>query len=451
MTRLLPLLLAGLGLLGTVRAGPAKNVLFVTIDDLRDEISCYGKEHVKTPALDRLARRGLVFDRAYVQAAFCNPSRASFLTGLRPDRTGILDNRTRLLDRLPDVITLPRLFRDAGYHTVRLGKIFHGGPEMDDTRAWDEARFPRATARGHQGEGRNLTGGRMKWCRWLAAEGDDDDQPDGQIARLAVEFLQKDTEKPFFLAVGFHKPHDPFVAPKRYFDLYPLDDIDLYSPGRIEGAPQLPGGGWLNEFAKFTDRERREFLRSYLAATSFVDAQLGRVLDALERSPHADDTIIFVLSDHGYHLGERGWWNKNTLFELTARTPLLVATPDLEVRGKRCSRLVEFVDIYPTLAELCGLKSPEGLDGKSFVPLLSDPGRPWKEAAFTQLVRGPLEGRSVRTERWRLTEWDDGKAGIELYDHASDPQEQVNLADREDRAETVRKLRKFLRRLEPGR
>jgi len=385
-----------------------------------------------------------------VQAAFCNPSRVSFLTGLRPSQTGILDNRTHFRERLPDVVTLPELFRRSGYLTVRLGKIFHGAEDMEDPRAWDVARYPKGTSVGRRGEGRNLTEGRVRWCRWLAAEGTDEDQPDGQIARHAVEFLEEEHDEPFFLAVGFHKPHDPFVAPRRYFEPYPLDEIEVHRDpsGRGPDVPYAIPRGWSREFAKFTDRERRELLRAYWAGTTFMDAQLGKVLDALDRSAHADDTVVFVLSDHGYHLGERGWWNKNTLFELTARTPLIVRTPGMEAAGRRCERLVEFVDIYPTLVELAGLEAPAGLAGRSFVPLLEDPAREWKDAAYTELRRGAVHGRSVRTARWRYTEWDGGEAGVELYDHASDPGEWTNLADRPEHQSTVRELQERLRQVE---
>jgi uncharacterized sulfatase len=422
------------------------NVLFIAIDDLRTEIGCYGATHVKTPHIDRLAARGMRFDRAYVQAAFCNPSRVSFLTGLRPDTTGVLDNRTWFRDRLPEAVTLPQLFRENGYYTFRLGKIFHGEQSMDDPKGWSRAMYPHGTERGRRGEGRNLTGGRVRWCRWMAAEGDDEDQPDGQIAREAVTFLRGKPEGPFFLAVGFHKPHDPFVAPARYFEPYPLDRLKLHRDP-AQRTPDVPFAipkGWKREFDQFTDRERREFLRAYYACTTFVDAQIGKVLDALESSGLGDRTVTVLLSDHGYHLGERGWWNKNTLFELTARTPMIVHSPTMKAAGRSCSRLVEFVDIYPTLAELSGLSPPPSLEGRSFAALLDDPEQTWKRATFMQLVRGPVEGRTVRTERWRYTEWDGGRQGVELYDHDRDPDEYRNVAGDPDHKATIGELRQRL-------
>ena len=433
---------------GTVAAPARPNVLFVAIDDLRTEIGCYGAGHVKTPNIDRLAAQGMRFDRAYVQAAFCNPSRVSFLTGLRPDTTGVLGNRTWFRDNLPDAVTLPQLFKQNGYYTLRLGKIFHGSQAMDDPKGWHQAVYPKITERGQRGEGRNLTDGKVRWCRWTAAEGNDLDQPDGQIAKLAVDYLQQKHDQPFFLAVGFHKPHDPFIAPAQYFEHYPEEDLKLYRdpPDRSPDVPLAISGGWKAEFDKFTDQERREFLRAYFACTTFVDAQVGKVLDALDESGERDNTVVILISDHGYHLGERGWWNKNTLFELTARTPMIAYTPHMKAKGQSCRRLVEFVDIYPTLTELCGLTPPAGLAGRSMAPLLDDPEQPWKEAAYMQLVRGAAEGRTERSERWRYTEWDQGRQGVELYDHDNDPGEYSNLADDPKYANVVSELRQMLRR-----
>ncbi len=429
------------------------NVLFIAVDDLRNDLGSYGHPLVKTPNIDRLAKRGMRFDRAYCQYPVCNPSRTSLLTGLRPDATGVLSNSTNFRAKLPDVVTLPQLFRQQAYYTASLGKIFHRGltmedlrAEMDDKKSWDEARYFQTTGQGQLGEGRNLTGGRLAWCHWLAAEGDDEDQPDGQIAREAIRLLEQQRERRFFLALGFHKPHDPFIAPKRYFDLYPLDELKLPRDpaGRTPDVPHAIPAGPREEFARFTDRERREFMRAYYAGISFTDAQIGKVLDALDRLKLADNTIIVFFGDHGYHLGERGWWNKNTIFELSARAPLIVVTPKMTAKGKSSSRLVEFLDIYPTLAELCDLPAPANLQGRSFGPLLDDPRRPWKNAAFTQVQRGPVAGYSVRTERWRYSEWDEGKQGAELYDHRRDPGEYKNLAQDPKYTGTVTELRKLL-------
>ncbi|QQS46988.1 MAG: sulfatase [Acidobacteriota bacterium] len=453
-----------MALAGSARVEQAKttakpNVIFIVIDDLRRDLGTYGSPVVKSPNIDKLASEGVRFDNAYCQYPVCNPSRTSFLTGLRPDSTRILDNSTKFRTTIPDVVTLPQLFRENGYFTVSLGKIFHRGltmedlrPEMDDQKSWDVSRYFQATETGLRGEGRNMTGGKLAWCHWLAAEGVDEDQPDGMIARDAISILEEQArnDRPFFLALGFHKPHDPFIAPKKYFDLYPLEKLKLArvtSPLQSDPAPALPGGAFREAFDRFTDRERREFMRSYYAGTSFTDAQIGKVIAALERLKQRENTIIVVMGDHGYHLGERGWWNKNTLFELSARAPVIVSAPQAKIRGKASNRLIEFIDFYPTLVELCSLPAPAHLQGKSIAPLLDDPKRPWKEAAYTQVRRGRIDGYSVRTERWRYTEWDGGRAGSELYDHRNDPHELRNLAGDQKMAETVAEMKRLLVRI----
>jgi len=419
----------------------------MVVDDLNNSLGCYGHSVVKSPNIDRLAARGIRFDRAYCQFPICNPSRTSFLTGLRPDTTGILNNTTPFRSKLPNAVTLPQLFRKNGYFTARLGKVFHSARNMDDPQAWEVTSDPKGTALGKQGQGRNLTGGRVKWCRWLAAEGKDDDQPDGQIAAEAIGLLEQHRRGPFFIAVGFHKPHDPFIAPKRYFDLYPLASLKPPKdpPDRSAELGQAIGGGWKDEFDRFTDRECREFMRAYYAGISFMDAQLGKITDAMDKLELWQNTIVVFFGDHGYHLGERGWWNKNTLFELSARAPLIVVTPEIKTAGRGCSGIVEFVDIYPTLADLCELSPPANLEGTSFKPLLNDPELPWKKTAFTQVQRGRIAGRSVRTERWRYTEWERGTQGAELYNHDTDPGEYYNLTGDPQYTETVAELRKVLR------
>jgi uncharacterized sulfatase len=444
---------------GAAHAADAKpNVLFITADDLRPELGCYGSRHVKSPNLDGLAARGVRFDRAYCQYPVCNPSRTSFLTGLRPDTTRVLDNNTQFRKNVPDVVTLPQHFRQSGYVAVGMGKIFHRGltmedlrPEMDDPPSWDLTRYFQATPLGLRGEGRNLTGGRVEWCRWLAAEGTDDDQPDGQIAADAIRWLEawkadRDST-PFFLALGFHKPHDPFNAPKKYFDLYPLESL---APPPVDDPKDLPlaigGGAWKKEFDRFTDRECREYLRAYYAGVSFTDAQVGRVLDAVDRLGLTRNTVIVFLGDHGFHLGERGWWNKNTIFERCARVPLIVAGPGAKGGGRTAGGIVELLDLYPTLVDLCGLEKPRrALEGRSFRALLDDPAQPGKPAAFTQVRRGAVDGRSVRTDRWRYTEWDGGRQGAELYDHGSDRDERHNRAADPAHRETVAELSALLK------
>jgi uncharacterized sulfatase len=423
------------------------NVLFVVVDDLNNALGCYGHSIVKSPNIDRLAERGIRFDRAYCQFTVCNPSRTSFLTGLRPDSTGIFNNTTAFRSKLPNAVTLPQLFGKHEYFTARVGKVFHSMRNIDDPKSWDIASYPKGTPLGKKGQGRNLTGGRVKWCRWLAAEGNDEDQADGQIAAEAVQLLEEHHDDPFFIAVGFHKPHDPFIAPKRYFDLYPLESLKPPKDpdDRSVDFPQAIGSGWKTDFDRFTDRERREFMRAYYAGISFVDTQVGKIITAMDRLELWDNTVVLFFSDHGYHLGQRGWWNKNTVFELSARAPLIMVTPGMKRKGESCSKIIEFVDIYPTLADLCGLPVSENLEGTSFKPLLSNPNLPWKKMAFTQVQRGVIAGRSIRTERWRYTEWDRGRQGVELYDHNSDPGEYYNLARDPQHTQTIAKLKKLLR------
>lgn len=460
MTRLALSLLALAGLAGAAPAAdPAKmNVLFVVADDLGATLGCYGNAAVRTPNIDRLAARGVRFDRAYVQYPVCNPSRSSFLTGLRPDTTGVLDNRVVLRDMLPDVVTFPQLLKDSGRHAAAFGKITHlgGGPDdalrrrfLDMPRSWHEAKDFQTTAAGKVVEGRNLTRGKLPWCRWGMTAGADDDQPDGQTAAAAVALMEKLGDEPWLIGAGFHRPHDPFVVPKKYFDLYPPGALKLHRDpdGQTPAPPLAVGFGQLGEeFGKFTDKERGEFLRAYYAGVSFTDAQVGRLLDALDKHELWDRTVVVFIGDHGYHLGERGWWNKATLFERSCRAPLIVAAPG--VKPGVAKGLVEFVDLFPTIAELCGVKPPAGLAGTSLRPLLADPSRPGKDAAFTVVTRGPKQrGDSVRTDRWRYTEWTDGAR--ELYDHAADPGETRNVSARPEHAAVVKELSVRLRKARP--
>jgi len=413
------------------------NVLFIAVDDLRDTLGCYGNTAVKTPNIDRLAARGVVFERAYVQYPVCNPSRASFLTGLRPDQTGVTDNTTLLRGRLPDAMTFPQLLKDKGWHSAAFGKIFHlgGGRDealrakwMDLPKSWHTAEAFKGTAVGSRKlAGRDLSGGKLNWCHWGAMDGGDDDQPDGQIARAVIAQMESLGDQPWIIGAGFMKPHDPFVAPAKYFDLYPEGSLKLHrDPADQTPAPPLAVGfgGFGEVFRKFTNAERMEFLRAYYACTTFMDEQVGRVLNALDRLKLKERTLVILVGDHGYHLGEREWWNKNTLFDRSCRAPLIVAGPG--VATGRARGLVEFVDLFPTVAEHCGVEAPAGLAGRSLWPQLKTPAALGKDAAFTIITRGPKQrGDTVRTDRWRYTEWSDGTR--ELYDHAGDPQETRNV------------------------
>lgn len=418
---------------------PKPNVLLIMADDLRDFGGAFSRDVVKTPNLDRLRARGTTFERAYVQYPVCNPSRCSMMTGLRAEQTDIVNNTDHLRSKMPDVVTLPQLCKDAGWQAHAFGKIYHlgGGRDAgekakwaDVGRSWHSAQDYRATKTGGKMvDGRNVTGGALDWCAWGAAEGGDDDQPDGQIAAATVAMIDKLGDTPWFIGCGFMKPHDPFIAPKKYFDLYPPESLKPWrDPADLTPAPpQAVGFGAYGEaFAKLTDEDWRELFRAYCAGTSFMDAQLGRVLDSLDKNKLWDKTLVIFVGDHGYHTGERKWWNKNTLFERSCRAPLVIAAPGM--KGGQVSRsLVEFVDLYPTVADFCGMKEPHEAAGKSLKPVLAKPAASIKDAAFTLVTRGPkLHGLSVRTARWRFTRWSNGRT--ELYDHDRDPEESHNVA-----------------------
>jgi iduronate 2-sulfatase len=440
------------------------NVLFIISDDLNNDMSCYGNPFVKTPNLDKLAARGVRFDRAYNQYPFCGPSRASFLTGYRPDKTGVANLESFFRTALPDAITLPQLFKNSGYYSGRVGKVFHYGvPDdigtngQDDSLSWTERRNPIGRDKREENLVINLTPKRPigSSLSYLAAEGTDEEQTDGMVATEAIAMMTKNKDNPFFLAVGFFRPHCPFVAPKKYFDMYPQDAVPL---------PEERADDWDNKpsIAKWTtplnwglDKEqRREVLRAYYASITFMDAQVGRVLDALERLKLADNTIVVFISDHGYNVSQHGQWMKQSLFEYSARTPMLISVPGI-TKGKPSGRTVELLDIYPTLADLCGLQAPADLQGKSLSPLLQNTAATWPRAAYTQVQRSPNRfqpdipksmGRSVRTERWRYTEWGEGKDGVELYDYQSDPNEFNNLATDPKYASVVKELAALLRK-----
>ncbi|MEO7648975.1 MAG: sulfatase [Bryobacteraceae bacterium] len=413
--------------LAAQRPKPRPNVLFLAVDDLNTSLACYGAKMVASPNIDGIAKRGVRFDKAYCQYPLCNPSRSSLLTGRRPPRTKVVNNAVWFRDTMPEAVTLPQFFRENGYTTAVTGKIFHGG--LDDDKGWEiggtqlRRQAPRA--------GRAQAEREKHADRWVALDNDGEGEIDYHTATRAVELLEQKRDKPFFLAVGFARPHVPFIAPKKYFD--------LYDPKRIELPPDfasMPAGttpAFRPNFDLFIRREAspdqaRQAIAAYYASISFMDAQLGRVLSALDRLGLRENTIISLFGDHGWHLGEKGMWSKQSLFEASVRAPLMFSTPGMKSAGKTCARPVEFIDMYPTLADLCGLPAPKGVEGKSIAPLLKNPAAAWNRPAYTFIQRATVKGATVRTERFRYTEWDGGAQGTELYDEPNDAAEMRNVA-----------------------
>lgn len=440
-------------------ASPSPNVLFIMADDFRSEIAASGSAAI-TPHLDRLARSGVRFDRAYCQQAVCNPSRSSLLTGRRPDTLRIWNNSTHFRELNPSVITLPQWFLQNGYTTRCTGKIFHNWhtKEQGDRRSWSAPEFLHYA--NHGDDAPRVTGdlppnlstaniraygnGPICECRDVP----DEAYYDGRIAAEAVKVLDAIHEQPFFLAVGFWKPHAPFNAPKKYWDLYTRDRLPPLHPDRPAGAPEIAfhesteilgaGPGKVTP----TPEQAAEWRHGYYANVSYLDAQIGKVLDALDSHGLTQKTIILFVSDHGYHLGEHSLWGKTSTFEYDARVPLIVSGPDLR-SNVRTDSLAELTDLFPTLVERCGLPAPDGLEGRSLLPILRDPGAKVHEAAFTQHPRPAYYDRqppgrpaamgcSVRLDRVRYTEWRDWATGEviakELYDAENDPQELHNAA-----------------------
>jgi arylsulfatase A-like enzyme len=436
---------------------PKYNVIMIASDDLRPTLGCYGDNIVKTPNIDKLASQGVKFHRAYTQYPLCNPSRTSLLTGRYPTQTGVMDNELYFRALHPELVSLPQHFKANGYATLRAGKIFHGG--IDDTEAWTEG-----------GEARNFSGAKRPPSnpdsaertahsdRIVVLEVNGETSGDYRMATQAIEFLEKYQDKPFFLAIGSAKPHSPPSAPKKFFDLYDTEKIPL--PPDFAPRPTAPPGfPEISVARRNTDlfigrdaspAEAREMIRAYYASVSFMDEQVGRVLDVLDRLKLREKTIIVFWGDHGYHLGEKGRWSKAySLFEVATRVPLIVATPG----GKPgvSPRTVGLLDLYPTLVELCGLpqpyKPPYKLEGHSLASLLRNPQAKWNYPAFSVVRYQGKLGKSVRTERWHYVQWDDGKAGEMLLDHSNDPLELKNLAADPSYARTVTQMRKLLSQL----
>ena len=425
----------------------APNVLFISVDDLACTLGCYGDVIAQTPNIDRLAATGTCFSRAYNQLPLCNPTRASVMTGLRPDEIKVYDLDRHFRDEVPDVVTLPQAFQNAGYFAARVGKIYHynvpasiGTDGSDDPPSWNRTVNPKGRDKTDEAlvfnaePHRKISGA----LSWLAAEGKDEEQTDGMIATEAINIMAEKKNEPFFLGVGFFRPHTPYVAPKKYFDMYPLDSLRL--PFAPDGdRDDIPTAAFAHNCPVpnygLDEATLLKATQAYYACVSFIDAQVGRLLDALQELGLAENTIVVFWSDHGYHLGDHnGVWQKRTLFEQGARAPLIFRTPSHN--AGHCNRIVEFVDIYPTLTESAGIKAPPGLAGRSLAPLIKDAATDWDGFAVTQVLR-PADDRlpeqvmgcSIRTARYRYTEWAEGQHGVELYDHQADPNEFNNLAD----------------------
>jgi len=480
--RFMVLALAYAALSRTAPSADARpNVLFLISDDLNNFLGCYGDPRAKTPNIDKLAARGVRFEHAYCTFPLCGPSRNSMLTGLYPDSTGVLNNGQIFRQTIPSQQSMSQAFRLAGYFAGRIGKLYHYGVPRsigtnghDDPASWELELNPAGVDRlEEQPRIFSLKPGEFGGTpSWYASPKSDEHHTDGMMAADAewvLERCAKQKDRPFFLAVGFFRPHTPYVAPKEpYFGYYPTDEMPL-----VEGVEQdqtdIPAAAlasYRKNRSELPDKRQRECVQAYYASISFMDAQVGRVVDALDRLGLAENTIIVFTSDHGYHMGEHGLWQKMSLFEESARVPLLVVAPGVTSHGSVAKAPVSHVDLFPTLAELCGVTPPPNLQGQSLAAMLKDPaveGRGW---ALTQVQRngggrprGPRArnaprsergqrrffGYSLRTLRWRYTEWGEGRRGRELYDHEADARELTNLAEDSAHAETVNQLSQQLR------
>lgn len=431
------------------------NFLFIAVDDLRPQLGSYGDSIAITPNLDRIAEMGMVFNRAYSQQAVCAPSRASVLTGRRPDATKVWDLKTHFREALPSVVTLPQNFKLNGYEARSVGKIYHDTQRLQDTASWSSPAVLEIT--GEAGPKYVLPSNQPTKKTWKKdaterADVSDAAYVDGIVGIAAVKAIRELKDTSFFLAVGFRRPHLPFSAPSRYWDLYNRDDLPL--PSRMnppEGAPEialhrgveLRGYQDIPDSGSISHDKTRQLHHGYYASISYIDAQIGMLIDELEKQGLLKNTVIVVWSDHGFHLGELGLWAKTTNYELDTRVPLIIAAPGQKTAGSKTDAIVELVDLYPTLSELAGIPLPEDLDGQSLLPLLQDPSRTWKNTAFSQFPRPwmytgtpRVMGYSIRTDDFRYTEWKNRADGTveasELYHYDGKGIEEVNLSGQPD-------------------
>lgn len=451
-------------LLAVSAAHAAKpNVLMICVDDLKPNLGCFGDATAQTPNIDRLAGRGVVFEKAFCNQAVCSPSRNTLMTGLRPQTLGIYDLPTHFRKAAPDAVTLTQYFKQHGYKTEGLGKIYHvGHGNIDDAASWSVPSFKPKAQTYVNAESTSTTrpskaGGDRGWAT-ESADTADETYADGKVALETVKRIQAAAEKPeqpFFIAVGFIRPHLPFVAPKKYWDLYdpaalPMPQVKEPPAGAPSYAPQF--GGELRQYSDMPktgpidETMTRRLIHGYYAATSYMDAQVGKVLEALEASGQAGNTLVLLWGDHGWHLGDHGMWCKHTNYEQAARIPVIVSAPGKSA-GTKTQSLIETADIYPTLCELAGLPVPQGLDGRSFAAVVTDPAAKIRDSVIHVYPRNALLGRAIRTERYRLVEWKKPGAentvdAFELYDYQADPLETKNLA--QEKPDVVGQLKAIL-------
>ena len=473
-------------------AAERPNVVFIAVDDLRPELGVYGKDYIKSPNIDRIGKEGLTFNRAYVQQAVCSPSRTSVMTGARPDTTKVWDLVTHFRKAAPDIVTLGQHFKNNGYFVQGMGKIFHGG--YDDAPTWsvpwqtpsavkyalpenvaldERLNQLKATDKPKRNASEPLTadggpssGVNMRGPAYEGADVPDNTFTDGKVAELATQTLREMSKKkePFFLAIGFVKPHLPFVSPKKYWDMYDPAKIALaHNPFRPIGAPDyaVMYGGELRNYHGIPETSippdlARTLKHGYYAGISYTDAQVGKVLDELDRLNLRKNTIVVLWGDHGWKLGEHDAWTKHTNMEIDTNAPLLISAPGMKTVGARSNAIVEMVDIFPTLSDLANLPLPKHLEGTSFRPLLDKPEMPWKKVAFSQYPRTayvtggtPLMGYAMVNDRYRIVQWVDRAdlskvVALELYDHLTDPDENLNIAQRPEHAALVKTMREQL-------